>query len=154
MPVEQHKNDGGQMKVQCPNCEWGTEVPDEKIPAGGGQGTCPKCKNKFFVRREVETVIESTNINKKPCPLCGEEIITVAKKCKHCKSILNEVIEEPLSPVKELNQAAKPTEAKIIDPPLPATPLIRKLLSKKTVIAMGTVCLVAYSAASRPPITI
>lgn len=24
----------------------------------------------------------------KPCPYCGEEILTVAKKCKHCQSML------------------------------------------------------------------
>jgi hypothetical protein len=33
------------MIVKCPSCEWTKEVPEEKIPAGGANGTCPKCQN-------------------------------------------------------------------------------------------------------------
>lgn len=88
------------MTVTCPNCEWCAEVPDEKIPAEGGKGTCPKCQTKFEVKKEAKPIIEPppvlsspTHSDTKPCPLCGEEILTIAKKCKHCKSMLVDALE-------------------------------------------------------------
>lgn len=89
------------MKVQCPGCGWSAEVPDEKIPVEGRTGTCPKCKTRFEVKREAEPdfVFDSvvpdqeppTQRDTKPCPFCSEEILSVAKKCKHCGSMLDDI---------------------------------------------------------------
>lgn len=50
------------MKVQCPDCGWSAEVPDEKVPVGGGKGICPKRKTKFVVlKQEVDKAIEQTD---------------------------------------------------------------------------------------------
>jgi predicted Zn finger-like uncharacterized protein len=38
------------MRVQCPNCGSGGNIPDEKIPASGTKIVCPKCKTAFFVQ--------------------------------------------------------------------------------------------------------
>lgn len=83
------------MKVTCPGCNWSADVPDEKIPVEGRKGTCPKCQTKFDVKRIEKPVIEqvpitspTTRRDTKPCPLCGEEILSAAKKCKHCTSML------------------------------------------------------------------
>jgi predicted Zn finger-like uncharacterized protein len=85
------------MKVECPGCEWSTEIPDEKIPVEGRKGTCPKCKTTFEVKKPIQQPITPPRTEVKPCPLCGEEILLVAKKCKHCNSMLNGTKEETLS---------------------------------------------------------
>lgn len=85
------------MKVTCPGCEWSTEVPEEKIPDAGAEATCPKCKIKFHVKKKTELILDELPISQttttqretKPCPLCGEVILSVAKKCKHCNSMLD-----------------------------------------------------------------
>lgn len=38
------------MRVQCPQCGAGGNIPDAKIPANGTNIVCPKCKNAFFVQ--------------------------------------------------------------------------------------------------------
>jgi predicted Zn finger-like uncharacterized protein len=40
------------MRVQCPKCEAGGNIPDEQIPLDGRKIVCPKCKNLFFVKKE------------------------------------------------------------------------------------------------------
>lgn len=92
------------MTVKCPNCEWSAEVPDEKIPAGGGKGTCPKCQTKFEVHKDATPLTEEPPVLSSPtqrdtraCPLCGEEILSVAKKCKHCQSMLYDTLEPPIN---------------------------------------------------------
>lgn len=99
------------MTVTCPGCGWSAEVPDEKIPAEGGKGTCPKCQVKFEVKKELKPVPEqppasprSESRDTKPCPLCGEEILAVAKKCKHCGSMLNELNEISPQPVNNVSE--------------------------------------------------
>lgn len=42
------------MRVQCPKCSAGGNIPDEKIPASGRKIVCPKCKTSFFVAKETE----------------------------------------------------------------------------------------------------
>ncbi len=92
------------MKIQCPSCAWSTDVPDEKIPAEGAKGTCPKCQTKFEVKKEplpnpdTLSTPQNSQQDTKPCPLCGEEILSIARKCKHCNSMLDG---SPSPPIKE-----------------------------------------------------
>lgn len=105
------------MTVKCPNCEWSAEVPDEKIPAGGGKGICPKCQTKFEVHKEAKQLIEAasplspTQRVTRACPLCGEEILSVAKKCKHCQSMIDDAKEE--TPVTQSNKTNQSIDEKI-----------------------------------------
>ena len=39
------------MRVQCPQCGSGGNIPDEKIPARGTNIVCPKCKTSFPVSK-------------------------------------------------------------------------------------------------------
>lgn len=106
------------MTVTCPGCGWSAEVPEEKIPDGGVTATCRKCQVKFEVKKELKPVAEQPPIQPRPessdtksCPLCGEAILLVAKKCKHCNSMLDEVKEEPRPPAQVPSQTAASTEA-------------------------------------------
>ena len=39
------------MRVQCPSCGAGGNLPDDKIPPQGTRITCPKCKTAFDVKK-------------------------------------------------------------------------------------------------------
>ncbi len=39
------------MRVQCPQCGSGGNVPDDKIPAEGRKIVCPKCKTTFVAKQ-------------------------------------------------------------------------------------------------------
>ncbi len=41
------------MKFECPNCKKSGQVDDSKVPENGIYATCPKCNNKFLVKREA-----------------------------------------------------------------------------------------------------
>ena len=41
------------MRVQCPKCGVGGNIPDEKIPSDGRNLVCPKCKKSFFVNKKL-----------------------------------------------------------------------------------------------------
>ncbi|WP_027721400.1 zinc-ribbon domain-containing protein [Maridesulfovibrio zosterae] len=38
------------MKVTCPECNYSSEIPEDKIPANAQLATCPKCQIKFQFR--------------------------------------------------------------------------------------------------------
>ncbi len=40
------------MLIQCPQCGFGRDVPEEKIPESSTRATCPKCGHKFNFREE------------------------------------------------------------------------------------------------------
>lgn len=149
------------MTVTCPGCGWSAEVPDEKIPDGGITATCRKCQAKFDVQKGLNTVAEQppvspppTQRDTKPCPLCGEEILSVAKKCKHCGSMLDEVIEEepPPLPVQEPSQTAEPTDtAPDIAPKKPAAaPKKSKALILFSILILMTLFKVFFIMSNSP----
>ena len=67
------------MKISCPNCGHHYEVEEE---FAGMSVDCSSCGKPFTV-----VIPEKT----KRCPMCGEEILAVAKKCKHCGEYLDQV---------------------------------------------------------------
>ena len=104
------------MTVTCPGCGWSAEVPEEKIPDGGVTATCRKCQAKFEVKKELKPVAQQpvassppAAIETKPCPLCGEEILAVAVKCKHCGSMLDEINKEAAQNVQTVSEDVEPT---------------------------------------------
>lgn len=98
------------MIVQCPDCGWSADVPDDKIPAGCVKGTCPKCKMKFDVFKQelvftFEQSNEPENINTEKnmttgllsngnknvwiC-VCGKKVAASIENCPYCKTARSE----------------------------------------------------------------
>lgn len=66
------------MKISCPYCGQHFEVEEE---FAGQSVECSSCGKLFTISAPEPT---------KRCPMCGEEILAVAKKCKHCGEYLDE----------------------------------------------------------------
>lgn len=54
------------------------------------QGRALLAQDQHFARIRHEQWILAQVPNTKPCPMCGETIMAVALKCKHCGSMLGE----------------------------------------------------------------
>lgn len=98
------------IRFSCENCGRRIKIADEYA---GKKGNCPNCKHTVIVpkienspekstceRKENE---QETNYDlklsepKKRCPFCGEEILDIAKKCKHCGEFLESAALEAYS---------------------------------------------------------
>ncbi len=71
------------MKTNCPHCGQHFEVEKELT---GRSVECSSCGKPFTISAPEPT---------KRCPMCGEEILAVAKKCKHCGEYLDASAPEP-----------------------------------------------------------
>ena len=71
-----------ELRVSCPKCGRHYVVDEADASC---EVECVKCGERF-VARDQET---------KRCPMCGEEILAVAKKCKHCGEYLDGASREP-----------------------------------------------------------
>lgn len=56
------------MKIICPKCGWSKDLPDEKIPIGGGKGPCPKCKTAITINPPLNAK-QTVDMY---CPKCGK----------------------------------------------------------------------------------
>ncbi|MDO9214514.1 MAG: hypothetical protein Q8Q54_04935 [Methylococcales bacterium] len=86
------------MEIICKNCNTSHFLSDDKIPLETKTGKCKKCNAPITVLGKNATVsIEPTPIQSTPpepeatknCDFCGEKILAIAKKCRHCGSMLD-----------------------------------------------------------------
>ncbi|HCE46148.1 MAG TPA: hypothetical protein DET40_21600 [Lentisphaeria bacterium] len=129
------------FESKCPLCGKGFQAEDEWI---GQTGECPECGKDIKIqgaekapepaepRIEAPSEIsaaakhEASTPDEKPCPFCGEMIKSVAIKCKHCQSMLNEV-KEIISSKTNVNQEAQPGIASADASTEPKAPMLAKL---------------------------
>ncbi|MBW1908481.1 MAG: zinc-ribbon domain-containing protein [Deltaproteobacteria bacterium] len=56
------------MKVQCSGCKAAFQINDSKIPEKGAYAICPKCKTRFYIKKEPKAKKEQQEII--ACPFC------------------------------------------------------------------------------------
>ena len=102
------------LKLNCPHCAQSLEAPAELL---GQTVPCPSCQRPIELKKSVPppavpveappaTPAQAT----KNCPFCGEQILAVAKKCKHC----GEFLDEKNAPV---TRTAQPPKIELSDLP-------------------------------------
>ena len=72
------------MKIQCAKCGREYEVEESFI----GQTVECECGEKWEITAPTEPRPEPEKTKK--CPMCGEEILAIAKKCRFCGEYLSE----------------------------------------------------------------
>ena len=70
-------------EIICPKCGYERFPSDE----GTSRSACPSC-HVNYIKSLLPRPIETQKTNTKACEYCGEQILSVAKKCKHCGSML------------------------------------------------------------------
>lgn len=78
------------MKTNCPHCGQHFEVEEELT---GRSVECSSCGKPFTISAPEPT---------KRCPMCGEEILAVAKKCRYC----GEYLDDSNQPVQKKSRSA------------------------------------------------
>jgi len=92
------------IEFQCPHCGKKLKAKDQ---AAGRRLDCPGCGEPLAVpdievqyntttaeEQEVPSAEDNGEEETKRCPACGEKILTIAKKCKHCGEFLEDQEEQ------------------------------------------------------------
>lgn len=84
--------------VDCPVCEFRIDLSDTDVSHGSGRGS-PSAPASVLRHVPVTSPGRAT----RSCPFCGEEILSVARKCKHC----GEFLDASLKPQRQVRQTSR-----------------------------------------------
>jgi hypothetical protein len=82
-------------RIVCPHCKQPLRLPEWLYD---GPAECPQCRGAFAVRwrrppdEDVVDVLPASdvaNVQRRPCPRCGQPIRQEAAKCPFCRRWLN-----------------------------------------------------------------
>jgi hypothetical protein len=77
------------ISVECPACHKLLKARDE---TAGKRIKCPSCGGVLAVPASAiaaEPVLPEEGGERRPCPVCGEEIAATARKCRFCGEVLD-----------------------------------------------------------------
>jgi len=99
------------MKVKCPKCEAVYKMDDSKIPDKGAYARCPKCQDRFFVRKEDGFQETPSDTERMTCPHCQQERKAGDIECPKC-GIVYEKYErvKETDRIEEIQEKSKETE--------------------------------------------
>lgn len=87
------------MRIECPKCHLSGQISDINVPPEGMGIDCPRCKERFFVRRQAQTDWRNTATD---CPACQYSTFSDERFdiCPQCGLV-----------IKEYNERKQPGEA-------------------------------------------
>ena len=90
------------IAITCSACFAKLKAPDQ---AAGKSLKCPTCAAAIAVPAAASAgspaptaQVQASPASKpmKPCPFCGEDVLAIAKKCKHCGEMLDKVLDKTM----------------------------------------------------------
>ena len=69
------------LRLKCPHCNQSLEASEDML---GMTINCPACQGEVKISNPIPQPQQT-----KACPFCGEQILAIAIKCKHCGEFLD-----------------------------------------------------------------
>src|SRR5689334_64299 len=86
--------DSTAAKVRCPTCGGAVPVPGALRAASAPPPPAPRARPAPPPAEVRHPAPASPPVRTRDCPYCGEEVLSHAKKCKHCGEVIDPTLRE------------------------------------------------------------